>query len=200
WSGIPETGFRGMYRSGGFDQWKPAYSFEPEAAAIRDLPISQWSSAGAAAEWSAAPAPVGELLSAELSWSAGQLNGTLTNHLDVPMRDWLLAHEGRVYAAETRNLGAAALQIAPGETLDLSNRRRVVPRVLQSYLTGVRRFHVENDGDPTKRDVVAAREVYDPLDRDPYTMLRIATFFAAARGDEFTALDNSGLRRLDLSP
>jgi hypothetical protein len=199
WSGVPETGFRGMYRVGGLDQWKPAYSLAPGGSGILDLPITQWSSAGTTAQWSAAPTETSQLITAELAWASGQLTGTLSNNLSTPMHEWLLAHEGRVYIPQTRTAGAAALQIAPGETLDLDNRRRVVPRVLQSFLTGVRTLHVDAGADRTGQDVIAVRDTYDPLARDPYGVLRMATFFAAAQGDAFTSLDNHALGPLDLS-
>jgi hypothetical protein len=199
WSGVPETGFRGMYRVGGLDQWKAAYSLEPGGSGIIDLPIAMWSSAGTTAQWSAAPTDASGLVRAELVWSSGQLTGTLTNSLSTAMHDWLLAHEGRVYTPQTRTAGAAALQIAPGETIDFDNRQRVVPRVLQSYLTGVRSLSVDARGDRTGQDIIAVRDTYDPLARDPYGVLRMATFFAAAQGDAFTSLDNDALQALDLS-
>lgn len=199
WSGIPETGFRGMYRTGGLDQWKAEYSFTPNRDAISDLPVSIWSSASVSAEWNDLPSALERVLEARLWTSGGQLNGQMTNRFSLPLQDWFLAHEGRAYIPQTRTLGAEALRIAPGEVIDLSNRRRVVPRVLQSFLTGVRRVQVDSDGDRPGKDVVATRDTWDPLVRDPFHVLRMVTFFEAGNGDQFTSLENHSFDRLDLS-
>jgi hypothetical protein len=199
WAGVPETGFRGMYRTGGLDQWKAAYSLAPDQAAILDLPVSLWSSANVAAQAGLQPAAIDQTVEANLVASAGQLRGTLTNQLPVPMNDWFIAHQGRAYVPQTRTAGAAALRIAPGDTLDLDDHRRVVPRVLQSYLTGVRRLQVDQGSDRPGQSVVAVRDTYDPLGRDFYDIWRMVTFYRAARGEEFTTLQNHAFRDLDFS-
>jgi hypothetical protein len=200
WSGIPETGFRGMNRMIGFDQWKADYSFSAARDRLDNLPVSIWSSASLEGEWNQSSTSVDEIVISDLRSLSGQLTGTVTNQLAEPMQDWIIAHEGRVYLPQARTEGARALQIAPGETLDLMNRRRIVPRVLQSFLTGVRRQYIDAGRDRTGQDVVATRDTWDPLSRDPYQVLRMASFYEAGDGAEFTSLENNSLSRLDLSP
>ena len=199
WAGIPETGFRGMYRSGGLNLAKTTYEFSSSKDALVGLPVAVWSSVNASGVVEGKISDPDRIVFANLTTEASQLYGTIANRLDIPLEDWIVAHEGRVYIPQTRVTGASALKIAPGETIDMGDARRIVPRVLQSYMTGVRRVLV-NSPYAKGQDVRSTRDAYDPTANDPYETLKLASFFAAAKGYDFTSLTNHSLDRLDLSP
>ena len=199
WTGVPESGFRGMHRAGGLELAKPTYSFSPQRNALIDLPATERSSVGVTAAWIGNCQSPDDVVVADLRNDVGRLTGTITNRMDVSLQDWFVAYEGRVYVPETRRGGEAATTIQPGETLDLTDHRRAVARVLKHFFVGLRNFRVKRD-DSKHEDVTAERDVYDPLSRDAYLIWRMVSFYRACDGGEFTSLANQSLESFDLSP
>ncbi len=199
WTGIPGTGFRGMYRLGGLDLARPSYSFAPNGVGILDLPVAVRSTGSITSHYlHELPADV-PTISGALVESSGQLNGSITNDLDVPISDWILVHANRVYRPSEGSYDPSVHKLLPGETLTLNDRNKVIPRVLKGYLTGVRRTLIKRTGRQGD-DVVAGQDVYDPLDRDLLRLVRTLSFFEAAGGREYTGIDNQALSSLDLTP
>ncbi len=199
WTGLPESGFRGMYRTGGLELAKPSYTFAPNGIAIEDLPVAVRSTGNVTSSEFFGLSASTQSVQSTLTDNRGQLTGTITNELPVPISDWLLVHASRVYRPSENSFDPAVHRLAPGETLSLSDRNKVIPRVLKGYLTGVRRTTLQRT-DRAGEDVVAGRENYDPLDRDPTRIVRTLSFFEAAGGEDYTTIRNQSLGAVDLSP
>lgn len=196
WFGKPETGFRGMYRTGGVDLGNPGYAFSPEYASILNLPIDQWSTKTVRAEWEQQVSllPVENDLRDD---GTGELAGSLTHHLPAPITDWILAYGGYVYFAG-RGAAESEVNIAPGVPLEPAEVLPV-PRILSRVLVGGHNIVVDR-GDKVGGDTTTpGRRTWDPLDRDPLNLMRMITFHEAAGGREYTGLSNATLARSDLS-
>jgi hypothetical protein len=198
WLGMPEVGFRGMYRRGGLELTRSEYDFVAGFQGVADLPVELWSSSSL--EWSSTVTLADAIpFESRLQSQLGQLDGEIVNRLSVPIDDWFLAHENRVYLPGIRDPGAARTSIAPGESVSVLDARRVAPRILRSYLTGLVRSTVIREGERYGNSV-ANRETYDPLSTDLWRILREITFYEASGGEEFATIANASLGRQDLSP
>jgi hypothetical protein len=200
WLGIPESGFRGMYRKGGVELAKPRYRFAPGLASLEDVPLNIWSSLSVTARHIRQLPDGHATVESDLEGSVNQLYGTVTNRLDVPIEDWFIAHNNLAYFPKDDEDAGTDTSIAPGETIPLShssNRVRVL--VLRNYLTGLRHIRVKKEGSTFESDA-AVRASYDPLSRDFDAIFRAVSFYETIGGKEFTTLDNDALDELDLSP
>ena len=105
WLGMPGTGFGGMGSRGAAAFGQRAYGLAPARDGLRGVPIQVWSTKTFTSRWFAyEPSPV----TGELSRDArGRLQGDVTNGLDVPLLDAMIATGNRAYS-----LG----DIAPGAT------------------------------------------------------------------------------------
>lgn len=198
WLGIPENGYRGMYRTGGLALARPRYAFAPGLTSIESVPVNIWSSSSHTATRFDRTNSPGELIECRLSDGSGQLEGTLTNHLPVAIDDWFIAHENLVYYPKGVAAQAGDSSIGPGNSLDLS-RETYSPNILRNFLTGV--THVDRTRTRSlDNDFVVLSETYDPLSRDYYRLFRAVSFYRACGGAEFTSLSNDQFENLDLSP
>ncbi|MEZ6145582.1 MAG: hypothetical protein R3B91_09260 [Planctomycetaceae bacterium] len=198
WLGIPENGYRGMYRSGGLAFAKPRYAFAPGLTSIENVPVNIWSSSSVMATQIDRITSPTELIESHLEDRGGQLEGEVTNHLPVPIEDWFIAHQNLVYYSKPRSAAEADKTFESGGTLRIS-RERYSPNVLRNYLTGVSSVTRKVDGEKFDK-VAAARDTYDPLSRDLYRLFRSVTFYRSSGGEEFTSLRNDQLEHYDLSP
>jgi hypothetical protein len=110
WFGVPEQGFGGMGGNGQFRFAGGGYAYEPlgAAEALTDVRVPIWSTRSFTARWFG-PGPGAPLVDADLApVGTDRLNGTVTNRLDVPLRDAHLAFGQQVYS-----LG----DVAPGATV-----------------------------------------------------------------------------------
>jgi hypothetical protein len=137
WFGAPETSFGGMGNSGGFGGAGSGYRYAslnrqdgqinhygpPETLSGVRVPI--WSTKSATARWLA---PAVTAVDADLQISGGdRLAGTLTNRLNVPLRDAYLVHGKYAY-----RLG----DLAPGEVKSLATAS---DRTLAGYIESLNR-------------------------------------------------------------
>ena len=198
WLGIPENGYRGMYRSGGLALARPSYAFAPGLTSIENVPVNLWSSSSHTAtriDREASPAAIFEC---QLSDASGQLEGTVINHLPVAIDDWFIAHQNLVYFPKNPDTKRTDSSIEAGATLELS-RERYSPNILRNFLTGV--THVGRKPAKALEDnYTILSETYDPLSRDFYRIFRAVSFFRSCGGAEFTSLSNDQFSRMDLSP
>ena len=185
WLGLPGAGLGGMNpRAGGSLVWTEEFRYAPSLDAMFDVPIQVWSTKSLTARWSAAnvDVPPSDLV------DIGQVvSGTITNPLNFPLRDCILAHGQLVYQIGT---------IGPGEAV------RVGPLMqrseLKTLLTGKKMV------DPNASDSIADKyrqeiTAYDPSRTDVPYILRMMMFYGAAGGRRYTRLWNSYQDFVDLS-
>lgn len=202
WSGVPESSYGGMYRTGGFEVGRPEYEFAPNADAVSNLPVQIWSTRGLTAQWQG---PAGARVRASLrSTGVGRLAGTLTHQFEAPLETWMLAYGSHVYLPELRRGEDIPAPLRPGEELRPEIRHRVAVRELEGFLTGTTATLV-NPGDVRREEILVQQTEYDPLNPSysPESritqVVRMISFHQAAGGQEYTGLQNSMLRELDLS-
>ncbi|QDU40013.1 hypothetical protein Mal4_43670 [Maioricimonas rarisocia] len=197
WAAPAEEGFRGQYRSGGLQLGRPSYRYSPEGQAIENLPLNVWSSKVLTADWAGAPAPQTDWIASDLvDDGTGRLQGTLTHHLPGPIEEWFLAYGNTVYLPEENRETGETLPLEPDALWQPGGAIR--SRMLKGFLTGVTLALVKRQ-EGTGEDVVRNRESYDPLERDPYRIVRMLSFYENAGGADYAGLSNDAVRQLDLS-
>ena len=198
WNGAPESGFRGMYRTGGLDLGNPPYSLQEERTSIANLPFDEHSTRSLSAAWiDYERGDLSSLIESRLVDSgAGRLNGTITHHLPGEITEWCLAYESSAYVYRPSQSAAAAGGIPPGTPWD--PEQAVQPRRLSLYLTGLTHVLTSRDGS-VGDDAVPGVSQYDPQAADARQFAQTLTFFEAAGGRSYTNLSNSSLERHDLS-
>ncbi len=198
WAGVPESGFRGMYRSGGLDLGNPPYSLGVELTSILNLPIDEHSSQPLGAGWTDFDREEVEgLVESQLvDTGAGRLDGTITHHLPGEITEWCLAYETSAYVFRPSLEADAAGGIPPGVAWD--PEEAVQPRRLSLYLTGLTHLVRRREG-RSGDDAIPGVSQYDPRAGDVRTFAQTLTFFEAAGGRNYTSLSNTSLQRSDLS-
>jgi len=193
WSGIPEYTFVGMYRPEGFEIGRPGYHFLPGAVAVKDLPISIWSTKSLTGSWER---QTSLLVESHLTSSAsGRLTGTIVHHLNEPLEDWILAFGTSVL--RSRKDGPAA-RLMPKRLFSLTSVSGIVRRELGPFLTNTTQTEVTRSREDDV-EILVRQKIYDPLDRNTTDIMRMLTFHEAVGGKSYTGLDNNTLRRDDLS-
>jgi len=179
WQGLPGSGMGGMQSAAvGTPLWGSGYRYGPDLSLLSGVPIQVWSTKAFVSRWSAAQFEAGRALEARLEDDAGYVAGTVTNRLDVPLEDCLLAFGRWVYRLQT---------LEPGETVELDPLSD--PRPLEAELTG-RKVSEEDSATPTG---------YDLLSRNVRQVLRQMMFYDAAGGAAYTRLHHRYQRFIDLS-
>ena len=110
WFGVPENEFGGMGGGNQFGGSSRGYSYEPVGGAERlaGVRIPIWSTKLFTARWFG-PGP--SLIAADLRWTGPDLlDGSVTNRMNVPLRDAMLAFGRQVYILDT---------VAPGATVQV---------------------------------------------------------------------------------
>jgi hypothetical protein len=193
WDGIPENAFAGMYRPSGFEISKPHYAFAANASGMVDLPIPIWSTKSLAASWQS---PSESLVESKLEGAGhSRLSGTIAHRLPVGIKDWLLAYGFTVYRPAVVGFNQPDPVLRPLQRWSPSGPQ-ASQRVLSNFLTGV----TSRASDSSQPDLVREEKMpYDPLSLNTDTIVRMITFHQEAGGTEYTGLENSTLRALDLS-
>ena len=181
WLGLTGQGLGGMDPSAsGPTGWDEGYEFSPELDSLLDLPIPIWATRSLTARWRS---PTTIRLKSDLK-STGQIPvGTVTNTLDFPLENCLLAYGDWAYGLGTMEPGYSA-RVGP----------IVMRRELNSLLTG--REQVFDGEDDYERERVTP---YDRESSDVAYILRAMMFFDAAGGRPYTGLSNSYQAFVDLS-
>ncbi|MEO1997958.1 MAG: hypothetical protein ABGZ17_22080, partial [Planctomycetaceae bacterium] len=195
WTGIPEDSFGGMYRGGGFDIGQPSYRFNVERPRLTNFPVRIWSTRSLhSTSWhKVTQSP----LQAELSsHGVGQLAGELTQHLELPITDWILAYRSRVYLP--RQPLQPQVTFPPTGLNGEPDWEAIPQRELRAYLTNTTTRQIQS-----KKSVgvefQTKQGAYDPQSRDLSHIVKMMTFYRSAGGRTYTRLTNGSLRELDLS-
>jgi hypothetical protein len=198
WAGVPETGFGGMYRSGGIEFGRPSYRYASDGGGIDDLPTAMWSTASL----TASRLHRGErLVESELtSRGFGLLSGTLTHHLGGPLREWMLAYGPGVYYSQANPRTGETSVIEPGRVWS-PDGPYIRQQELLGYLTQTRFKAVERSDASSRQETEyrLAQSEYDPFSREPGGILQMITFYRRAGGEKYTHLRNDSLRHFDFS-
>jgi hypothetical protein len=192
WSGVAETAFGGMLRPAGVQVGMADYRVDGSTL-IDGLPLMQWSSKPLLTE---VHSSMEGLVESHLqSNGVGQLSGTLTHRLPGPIEDWFLAFGNRVYLHKKKRDDIQTLPLASRHILRI-DQPNVFPRELRAYLTGK---VVTGKAGSQATDVASQFAAYDPVSRDPASVLRILTFHHEVGGTTYTELTNRLLEKEDLS-
>ncbi len=212
WFGVPETTFGGMYREGGVQMSAPIYRFSPQAAGIENLPIPIWGAKTLSAQWN--QQGKAWVISHLESPGSGQLRGTIEHNFPVPITDWFLAYNSRVFLprpkARTSQQDADQREpLLPGKLWPPNdpNWTRVNPREISGYLTNATAKKIKYKGGPNANDEVSSirleQQPYNPLDPDnpqPFAdILRVLSFHRQVGGKKYTNLENHALGDMDFS-
>ncbi len=194
WMAPPENAVGGIYRSGAALVGGRGYNFSPLAAAVENVPVAQWSTKSLSATWhNDLDVPV---VDCQLeSFGAGQLKGTVTHHLGVPLEDCLLVVNGWAFIPRT-----ADATLASGRPWKPSGET-VSQRDLRALLTGEKqaRRGKEDAFSADSSTITTTIEPYNALSRNRSQQVAILTFHNAVGGTEYTGLANAALRELEMT-
>ena len=181
WLGLPGGALGGMNpRTSNSMLWRRQYDFSPRLDAMSGVPIQVWSTKSITGRFSARTQ---DTLTADLLERDGLPEGTITNTLDFPLSNCLLAYDRWAFELGT---------IAPGESVRVNSR--VDRRELKTLLTGQKIVY-----DAQEEKYQQSATPYDPSSADVSAILRRMMFFEAAGGRQFTRLANSYQRFVDFS-
>ena len=181
WLGLPGGGLGGMNpHAGGSMFGSNQFAYSPELDALFGVPIQVWSTKSLTARWDALNTACPK---AELTETDQMLAGTITNTLDFPLEQCILASGRSVYELGT---------LRPGESarLDAMAKRSE----LKTLLTG--RKVVRSD---PKEDYRQEATPYDQSSADIPYILRAMMFYEAAGGRRYTGMANAYQGFVDLS-
>jgi hypothetical protein len=195
WSGVPETGYGGMYRNGGFALGRPTYDIASDAEVIEKLPIPIWSTRRLEATWQATDTVAAESHLATIDGDI--LTGHFRHFLNGSLDDWILVYGNRAYAP-LPGIGSGHHRSLPPSTDWRPDGPDASSNDLMSRLTGQTIVH-KNEADVTKSKVLIRQTPYDASGRNIASILRMITFHEAAGGRAYTGLSNKTLDRLELS-
>ena len=192
WMAPPENSVGGLYRTGSANLGGRTYRFDAGGNLVENLPVPQWSTASVSAAWEshAASPPAASQLK---SFGPGQLNGSLTQNLDLPLEDCLLVVDGWAYIPTT-----ADATLKPGVEWQLKGDGGSRPRELKALLTQEKRTRRSTE-DAKTTEILATTEAYNPLGRNRGQQVAMVTFYEAAGGHDYTGLTNAALRGLELT-
>jgi hypothetical protein len=177
WLGLPVDALGGMNpKTAPAAVWKQAYQCAPGLDALLGVPLPVWSSKSLNARWIATTA---DRLAAQLAEQDLMPVGTVTNTLEIPLKDCLLCYRHWIY-----RLG----DLAPGESVEVavtSPRRE-----LTTFLTGRKLLFEEG---------VQRATPYDRGSVDLNYIVRAMMFFKAAGGYRYTGLVHRQQGFVDLS-
>jgi len=194
WVAPPENAVGGIYRSGAASFGGRGYRFSPLAAAVENVPVAQWSTKSLSAVWHDELSQ--SVVDCRLeSFGAGQLNGTITQHLGLPLEDCLLVVNGWAYIPNTTDA-----TLASGYAWKPSGNT-VLQRDLRALLTGAKqtRRNKEDAFNIDKTEITTTNEPYNPLSRNRAQQVAMLSFHEVAGGAEYTGLGNAALRDLELT-
>jgi hypothetical protein len=196
WLNAPGSAARGMSMGESNRlRWSRAYAFQPDLAAMSGVPIQVWSTKSFLVHWKqpiATDAGQPYLASDLQSTTEHDLNGSVTNSLDVPLTECLL-----IYGL-ARDEGAEAWsyaidRIEPGATVLLGSSQAQAPVKLRNIFT---KPELVGEGKGRYHEEITP---YDPESNDPGSHLRLMLFYDVVGARGYTRLLNRSQGRLDLS-
>ncbi len=197
WDGIPEEGFRGLYRQTGFDFVETGYRFGSDRDRVENYPLGERSTGSfVGTQRIAATSFCRSDLAAS---SLGTISGSIEHSLPGRLSSWMLVYRGRVYFPKTTAAHPEGIPLAPGQPIALTRGDLSQSRDLQGFLRGTYQTRIET-GDVAKGDQIRTQErPYDSLETDSTSILRMISFYRAVDGRAYTGLRNFALGRLDWS-
>ncbi len=178
WLGLQGGALGGMNPRGANPTlWPEHYSFAPDLHAMLGVPIQVWSTKSFTGRWSASTRGFPQ---ADLSDEDQSLAGSITNTLDFPLKNCVLAYDRWAYELGTLAPGQAAL-------LDQNAKRSE----LKTLLTGKKAVFEEK----YRQEITP----YEPENTDPAYILRYMMFYNAIDGQSYTKMDNEYQSFVDLS-
>jgi len=191
WVERPERGFRGMYRAGQGNVLAE-YHYSVDRETIVDLPTQQWSSGSVRGDW-LAKADLGSLIQADLrEVGAERLSGTLSHELPFEIEDWLIAYGNFAYFPRARDPKGFSFQA--GES---RNIQALQGKLFRAILTGLTQTSAVRE--KGKEDTLVNRQTYDPQGKNPFELLRMASFHELAGGSAYTTMTNQSLGDLEVT-
>ena len=183
WLGLPGGALGGMDpRTFSPTSWTHPYEFSDRLDAISGLPIQVWSTKSLTARWTARTAALPQ---AQLAEEDRLLVGSITNTLDFPLADCILACGRWGYEVGT---------LKPGQSAQFGTMAR--RRELETLLTGRKLEYTESKTDKFRLDPTP---LYDQSSGDPAYILRAMLLFHAAGGRRYTGLFHEYQGFVDLS-
>ena len=153
-----------------------AYEYGPSAGKLQNISIAAASSQLFEAN-STCRLPIASINSTLSRTGQGTLRGTITNQLQVTLKDCVLMYAGWLYDIGT---------LQPGDTFDLEEGKG--PRSLGAFLTKKRAVKDRN---------VSAR--WNSDDRNIARILEVAGMHRATGGSEYTGLQPGRIGRIDMT-
>ncbi len=191
WVGIPENTFGGMLRSGGVGLGSVGYRAGNDVVERVAMPV--WSTRDLRSKWTATATPP---VKSTLRLTGNRmLDGSITHSFPSPLKNWSLAHNGRIYVPRPGDEKASTIPANRIWPVKANTRGRAIA----SELTNTRVVIIKRklgEGGETSRDVQAT---YDGLSTDTAYVMRMLSLHEAAGGTSYTGLTNSFLTELDLS-
>jgi len=190
-AGSPESGMGGVYRETGLSVSGRRYQLGLGAATIENLPILQWSTRTARADWQgqvSTPLVVSKLQSTGYT----KVQGSLSHNLPGTLKNCLLVVGSWAYFP--RNDENSLKPGVPWQPAGGQSQQRE----LRALLTGEKRTKIEKKG-ALEGEIVTSERAYDPTGRDPAEIWRMITFHEAAGGERYTGLSHSLLSELEMS-
>ncbi len=180
WLGLPGFGIGGMQSpTADAVAWNRGYRYSDALDQLLDVPIQVWSTKSFVQRWSTRRYNHTSALDIELRERDGFLEGRITNRLDIPVEDALLAFGRWAYRLET---------IAPGQSVAIDPLRD--PRTLEAELADLAQA-TKNSASP-----MAVRPLFAS---DPVDLVRQMTFYQAGGGRKLTQLSHRYQSFVDLS-
>jgi len=183
WLGLPGSALGGMDPST-VDPlvWNQHYDFSERLDAVFGLPIQVRSTRSLTGRWIGRTA---NLPQADLVDEDQMLLGTVTNTLDFPLADCVLAYRRWAYELGT---------LEPGQSAEIGPMAR--RRDLETFLTGRKLTSTEASSQKFRLDTAP---LYDQSSLDPVYILRTMVLFDAAGGRRYTGLFNQYQGFVDLT-
>ncbi len=191
-AGSPEAGLGGLYRETGLSVAGRRYTVGPDATRFENLPILQWSTRTARADWeghSKTPLAVSRLQSSGYN----KVQGSVVHNLPGPLHNVLLVVGGWAYIPG--NDRGTVLPGIPWQPAGPQSQQRD----LRALMTGERRTRVTSRKGQLEGEVVRSSRAYDPTAQDPHELWRMITFHETVGGERYTGLSNSLLADLELT-
>ncbi len=192
WAGRPEDVYGGMYRASGLSGSLPAYRHSASSPDVLDA-VPVLIDGSFEAQTLSAFTPERPLLESTFSVSGfGLLTGTMTHHLPVPIEDWFIVCENRVYLPATDGHS----RWDPDTAWSFQRGRSRVTD-LRAWLTGRRAARSESSDENPTDQPTAAR--YRAAERDPLDIVTMMSLYQTAGGSQYTGLTHHTLEILERS-
>lgn len=198
WHGRAEDVYGGLYRPGGAGLGKvSSRRTDGEVPGYESLPLLADGSQSFVAE-SMGDANDQSVFESQLKMGpGGLLEGSFVHHLNVPIRNWVIAYGSRIYRPSTKS-DESELEIKPGTTWNRESGKVRISEI-RDFLKGIRA--VENTG-PKKAaesNMTQVQTPYDASSSDPQDILTMVSLYQIAGGEAYVKLSNDALRRDELS-